>query len=283
MQKIAILTDTNSGIMQDNAENNLFVIPMPVLIDGEEFFEGENLTHEEFYIKQTSGANIKTSQPAIGNVEEYWQKLLKTYDYVIYMPMSSALSSSCETATSAAQEYNGKVVVIDNRRISCAQKIAVQHACELVKQGKTLEEIVTYLNQTQAENTIYISIPDLKYLKKGGRLTPAAAILGTMLSIKPVLQIQQGKLDSFAKCFSFNACKIKMLTALKKDIQTRFEGKKVEVFIAHTNNLSLAQEYKKYLEQELNCNVEILDELAISIACHIGPGALACGCAVALQ
>lgn len=282
MQKIAILTDTNSGIMQNEPNNHLYVIPMPVIIDGEEYFEGENINHQDFYAKQVAGANIKTSQPSIGKVNDVWDYLLKEYENIIYIPMSSALSSSCSSALAEAktEKYKGKVFVIDNKRISCAQKTAVQEACNMAKQDKNTSDIVEYLEKTQAQNTIYISIPDLKYLKKGGRLTPAAAILGTMLSIKPVLQIQQGKLDSFAKCFTFNACKAKMLSALQKDIETRFVGKKVKVFIAHTNNLELAQEYKKTIENALNKPVEILDELSISIACHIGPGALACGCAI---
>ena len=282
MSKIAILTDTNSGIMQNELDKDLYVVSMPVIIDGEEYFEGENINHQDFYKKQIEGANIKTSQPSIGIVNECWEKLLKEYDYVIYLPMSSALSSSCQSAKAEAedQKFKGKVFVVDNKRISCALKVSVYQACDLVKQGKEVQEVVDFLDKSQAENTIYISIPDLKYLKKGGRLTPAAALLGTMLSIKPVLQIQQGKLDSFAKCFSFNACKVKMLNALQKDILTRFAGKKVKLFIAHTNNLEMALAYKQTLEQTLNQPVEIVDELPVSIAVHIGSGSLACGCAV---
>ena len=282
MQNIAILTDTNSGIMQDEPEQNLYVIPMPVIIDGDEYFEGKNITHPDFYVKQTGGSNIKTSQPSVGIVNEMWDKLLQDYENIIYIPMSSALSSSCQSALSEAQnsKYKGKVWVVDNKRISCAQKTAAYEACKLAKRKLSVQEIVKYLLDTQKENTIYISIPDLKYLKKGGRLTPAAAILGTMLSIKPVLTIQNGKLDSFAKCFTFNACKVKMLNALKKDIETRFAGKKIKVFMAYTQNLEQALDFKKTIEETLHLPVEIVDELSISIAVHIGPGALACGCAI---
>ena len=280
MKNIAIVTDTNSGFKENDENNNLFVIPMPIMIDGEEYFEGENINSAEFFEKQVNGANIKTAQPAIGIVEETWKEILKTYDKIIHIPMSSALSSSCESAIASAQEFNGRVIVVDNKRISCSLKASIENAIQLAKNGLSAEDIASKLVETSHDSTIYISIPTLTYLKKGGRLTPAAAILGTMLSIKPVLQIQQGKLDSFAKCFTFNACKVKMISALKKDIETRFKDMQIKVFIAHTNILEEAEKFKEQLEKEINLPVEIIDELPLSIACHIGPGALGCGCSL---
>lgn len=283
MQKIAIVTDTNSGIKSSDESKHLYVVPMPLTIDGEEYFEGQNIEHKEFFEKQIDGANIKSAQPAVGIVEDIWKNLLEKYDSLIYIPMSSALSSSCESAIASSKNFDGKVLVVDNKRISCSLKVSVENALKLAKEEKNLEEIASYLEKESSESIIYISIPTLTYLKKGGRLTPAAALLGTMLSIKPVLQIQQGKLDSFAKCFTFNACKIKMINALKKDIETKFEGKNIKVFLAHTNIPDEAEIFKAQLENALNKKVEILDELPLSISCHIGPGAIACGCAVTLD
>ena len=284
MHKVAILTDTNSGIMEDNDEKGLFVIPMPININGNEYFEGLNISNDEFYQQQTSGADIKTSMPSLFTLEEIWNKILANYETIVYLPMSSALSSACEKATILSQEkFLDKVFVADIKRISCSLKIATENALTLAKQGLSAKEILEHLDSTKEDDTIYISIPTLTYLKKGGRLTPAASIVGTMLSIKPVLQIQRGKLDSFAKCFAFNACKIKMKNALKKDIETRLANKDLKFFVAHTRNLEQAQQFAKELEQDLNITIDIIDELPLSIATHIGPGSLACGCSVILN
>lgn len=282
MRKVAVVTDTNAGILSSDESNGLFVIAMPILINGEEFFEGENLTHEKFYQEQNNDSEITTSQPSLETLRNTWSKILDTYEQIVYIPMSSSLSSSCQNATMLAEEFGGKVIVVDNTRISCSLKIAVQEAVFMAGQGKTAQEISAYLMLTKAESSIYISIPTLKYLKKGGRLTSAAVLVGTMLSIKPVLQIQQGKLDSFAKCFTFNSCKVKMLQSLKKDMQTRFANKNVKIFVAYTYNLEEAQNFKAQAERFLGREVEIFDELPLSIATHIGQGSIACGCSLSL-
>ena len=248
---------------------------MPITIDGEEYFEGKDISHKDFFEKQVSGANIKTAQPAVGFVEEFWENLLKDYDSIIYVPMSSALSSSCESAKASAEKYGGKVIVVDNKQISCSLKLAIQNASLLQKQGKSAQEIAESLMGECLDSTIYISIPTLTYLKKGGRLTPAAAILGTMLSIKPVLQIQRGKLDSFAKCFTFNSCKVKMIQALKKDIETRFANKKVKYFIAHTDIPTEAEAFKEQLETALNVaslKVQVVPTSTVPLQLNVNEG-----------
>ncbi len=280
MKKIAIVTDSNSGIQKDDKEQGLFVVPMPMVIDGEEYFENVNISYDEFYEKQIGGSDIKTAQPSVGDIQEIWDNVLKDFDCIIHIPMSSALSSTYDTAKALAQDYEGKVYVVDNKRIACSLKLSVKEALHMAKQGKEAEEIVKYLEDTKELTSIYISIPTLAYLKKGGRLTPAAALLGTMLSIKPVLQIQQGKLDSFAKCFSVNATRVKIISALKKDLETRFADKKVTVFVAFTKDKEECEKFVKQLESEIGQKVEIVDDLSLSIAVHIGPGVIACGCSV---
>lgn len=219
--KIAIATDSNSGLQPKEVENsNIFVLPMPFLIDGDEFFENVNLTQDEFFQKQMSGADIHTSQPNIFALTNFWTDILNEYDAVVYIPMSSSLSASTETAKNLAGEadFVDKVFVVDNQRISLSQKQSVFDAQKLASQGKSPSEIVKYLEDTKSENSIYIMVPDLKYLKKGGRITKTAAMIGTLLKIKPVLQIQGGKLDSFAKALTLKKAKETMIAAVKKDI-----------------------------------------------------------------
>ena len=281
--KIAITTDSNAGILPQEVEDqNIFVLPMPFLIDGEEYFENVNLTQEKFFEKQTGGADIFTSQPSLYSVMNFWRYLLKEYDQIVHIPMSSALSSSAETAASLSneEEFFGKVFVVDNQRISLSQKQSVFDAQKLAEDGKTAQEIVEYLTDTKADNSIYIMVPDLKYLKKGGRITKTAAMIGTLLKIKPVLQIQGGKLDSYAKALTIKKAKEAMITAVKKDLETRFADlhKKglVNVSVAYTYDKSLADEFKQEIEQEIK-NVKVLwtDPLSLSVSCHIGPNAVA--------
>lgn len=281
--KIAITTDSNSGILPSDVEGtNIFVLPMPFLIDGEEYFENINLTQNEFFEKQISGSNILTSQPSIFNVTNFWQDVLKDYDYIIHIPMSSSLSTSTETAISLSKEdeFLGKVFVVDNQRISVTQKQSVYDAQKMASDGKTPQEIFDYLINTKTENSIYIMVPDLKYLKKGGRITKAAAMIGTLLKIKPVLQIQGGKLDSYAKVLTIKKAKESMIAAIKKDFATRFAEllKKdcINVSVAYTYDRNLADEFKQEIEQEIP-NIKIIwsDPLSLSVSCHIGPNALA--------
>ena len=254
MKKIAIVTDSNSGMSQAmGKELGVSVVPMPFIVNDEEYFEDINLTQEEFYSKLKEGADILTSQPAIGQVTELWDKLLEDYQEVLHIPMSSALSQSMATAKSFAQKYQGRVEVVDNRSISITQRQAVLNALELVKEGKSAKEIRTWLEEHDTDTSIYIMVDTLKYLKKGGRLTPAVAAIGTILRIKPVLQIQCGKLDTFAKVTNVPAGKNKMITAIKKDLETRFaefvsKGEMV-VAVAYTDCREKAEQFAEEIKK----------------------------------
>ena len=277
MQKIRIVTDSNSGITQNEAkELGIDVIPMPFDIDGETFYEDITLTQEEFYKKLQEGSDISTSQPSIETVTSLWDKLLEENDAIVHIPMSSGLSGSCQTAMAMSAEYGGKVQVVDNQRISVTMKRSVMEALELVRQGKTASEVKQILEETKFDSSIYITLDTLKYLKKGGRITPAAAAFGTLLRIKPVLQIQGEKLDAFAKARTTKQAKTIMTDAIKKDMETRFDtegnGDIVYLDIAYTNNREAAEEFKS-AGPEMDIN-----PLSLSVSCHIGPGALAVTC-----
>lgn len=229
MGKIAIVTDSNSGIVQAEAkELGIYVIPMPFMIDGKDYLEEINLTQEEFYQKLTEGADISTSMPSPGSVTDLWDELLKEYDEIVYIPMSSGLSSSCQTAIMLADDYDGKVVVVNNQRISVTMRQSVLDAMELAEAGKSAAEIQTILEEQKMESSIYIMLNTLTYLKRGGRITPAAAALGTLLKIKPVLQIQGDKLDAFAKARTVKQGKNIMIEAMKKDFRERFHDESGE-------------------------------------------------------
>jgi len=284
MSKIAVVTDSNSGITQEEAKKlGVFVVPMPFIVNDEEYFEDISLSQPEFFEKLAQDANISTSQPAIGAVTELWDNLLKEYDQVVHIPMSSGLSESMNTARNFAKnEYNGRVEVVDNHRISITQRRSVMDAVNLAKNGFTAKEIKDYLERTGGDSSIYIMVNTLKYLKKGGRITPAAAAIGTVLNIKPVLQIQGGKLDQFAKVLNVKSAKVKMLAQIKEDLETRFkeyyEKGEMRVAVAHTNNYEKADEFAKEIEDMLGVKPEFVDPLSLSVACHIGSGALAIGC-----
>lgn len=279
MKKVAIATDSNSGITQAAAkEMGISVIPMPFYINDELFFEDITLTQEEFYEKLQSDCTISTSQPSPADVTDLWDKLLEEYDQVVYVPMSSGLSNSCETAMMLSSEYEGKVFVVDNHRISVTQKRSVLDAVELSKQGKSGEEIKKILEDTRHESSIYITVDTLKYLKQGGRVTPAAAAIGTVLNIKPVLQIQGEKLDSFAKARGLKQGKSIMLDAIEKDINERFKGQKVHIQAAYTCSDEDAAAWKTEIETRFSGYEVDMDRLSLSVACHIGPGAIAIAC-----
>ena len=282
MKKIAIITDSNSGLTGKEAEQieNLFIVPMPFMIGEEEFFEDINLTQEQFYQKLLSNQNISTSQPSIGQIVEMWEEILKKYDEIVHLPMSSALSMSCETAKNFAKQFEGKVQVVDNHAISVTLKQSVLDAIELAKKGFSAEEIKKMLEENKSNNSIYIMVSTLKYLKKGGRITPAAAAIGTLLKIKPVLQIQGRKLDQFAKVLNEKVACAKMISAVKKDLETRFKDyvKKgqMRLYVAHTNCLAKAQAFAEQIRKEIpNVELTFIDPLSLSVACHIGDGALA--------
>lgn len=286
MAKIAVVTDSNSGLTQKEAENlkDVFVVPMPFTIDGEEYFEDISLSQDEFYKKLTDNADISTSQPSIGSVTELWDNLLLKYDQIVHIPMSSSLSMTCETAKNFSKDYNGKVQVVDNQRISVTLKQSVIDALEMAREGKSAEEIKEYLENTRRDSSIYIMVNTLKYLKKGGRVTPAAAAIGTLLKIKPVLQIQGGKLDQFAKVLNEKVAKLKMINAIKKDLKDRFsqyvENNEMLLFVAYTNCKDKALVFADEIRKEIpNVPLVYVDPLSLSVACHIGDGAIAVACA----
>lgn len=280
MGKIAVVTDSNSGITQEKGkELGVHVIPMPFYIDGELFLEDITLTQEAFYEKLASDCEISTSQPAPGEVMEFWDKLLKEYDEIVHIPMSSGLSSTCETAIMLSKDYDGKVEVVNNQRISVTQKTSVLDAVRLAKAGKSALEIKESLEAEKLEASIYITVDTLKYLKKGGRITPAAAAIGTVLNLKPVLQIQGEKLDAFAKVRGWKQAKKTMLDAMEKDLLHRFGGKKMSLLAAYTCSTEEAKSWKEELEDRFPNYTIDMDPLSLSVACHIGPGALAVACA----
>lgn len=283
MVKVAIATDSNSGITQAKAkELGISVIPMPFYIDEELYFEDITLTQNQFYEKLQSDCNITTSQPSPANVTDLWDSLLEKYDEVVYIPMSSGLSNSCETALILAQEYDGKVFVVNNQRISVTQKQSVLDAIELANNGKSGKEIKDILEDMKLESSIYITVDTLKYLKQGGRITPAAAAIGTILNIKPVLQIQGEKLDSFAKARGFNQAKKIMLDAVESDIKERFGGHKIHLQAAYTCSEEEALAWKQEIETRFAGYEVDIDKLSLSVACHIGPGSIAITCTKAL-
>lgn len=282
MSKIAVVTDSNSGITQERAkELGIYVLPMPFFIDGELYLEDITLTQEQFYEKLRADSDISTSQPSPGNVMELWESVLKEYDEIVCIPMSSGLSSTCETAMSIAREYKGKVYVVDNQRISVTQEQSVYDAMYLRDKGMCAEEIKNILEKEKLQASIYITVDTLKYLKKGGRITPAAAAIGTVLNLKPVLQIQGEKLDAFAKARTVKQAKSIMIEAMKNDFANRFNdpnGEHIYLEMAYTHDLEAAENFKKEV-QEAFPGMEIrMDPLSLSISCHIGPGALAVAC-----
>lgn len=280
MRKIAIVTDSNSGITQDEGRKlGISVLPMPFYINEVMYLEGVTLSQEEFYERLKKDEPISTSQPNPGEVCGLWDTLLKEYDEIVHIPMSSGLSASCETAMGLARDYNGKVQVVDNQRISVTQKQSVMDALTLVQAGKSAAEIREILEAERRESSIYITLETLKYLKKGGRITPAAAAIGTVLNLKPVLQIQGDKLDAYSKVRGKKQAKRVMLKAMKEDFDSRFAeyAKRGEMCLemAYTGNQEEAEEFKKEV-QEMFPDYEIqMDPLSLSVACHIGQGALA--------
>lgn len=288
MPRVAIVTDSNSGITQDAAkEYGIYVLPMPFMINEETFFEDIDLTQEQFYEKLQSGANIATSQPSPESVTSLWEKLLSEYDELVHIPMSSGLSGSCQSAMMLAGEYEGKVQVVNNQRISVTQRQSCLDAKHLAAKGMNARQIRDILEEDKFNSSIYIMLDTLYYLKKGGRITPAAAAIGTMLRLKPVLQIQGEKLDAFAKARTTTQGKSIMINAVKNDMEKRFGGApdpgKHWISMAYTYDREAGEQFRAEV-QELFPGFEIhMDPLSLSVACHIGPGALAVTCSKKLD
>lgn len=283
MSKIAIVTDSNSGITQaEGARRGIHVLPMPFMIDEVTYYEDIDLTQEQFYEKLKSGANIATSQPSPDSVTSLWDKLLQEYDEIVHIPMSSGLSGSCQSAMAFAAEYDGRVQVVNNQRISVTQRQSALDALQLAATGKNAAQIKEFLENDKFNSSIYIMLDTLYYLKKGGRITPAAAAIGTMLRLKPVLTIQGEKLDAFAKARTTSQGKTMMINAIKKDINERFGGmtedKHIWLQIAYTHDRAAAEQFRTEVEAEFPSYDIHIDPLSLSVACHIGPGSLALAC-----
>ncbi|MBQ8946920.1 MAG: DegV family protein [Lachnospiraceae bacterium] len=284
MTRIAIVTDSNSGILPEEAAayEGLFVLPMPVIIGSDTFFEGIDISQQRFYEVLSTRTDLRTSQPTLGEVTSEWDKILEDYDEIVHIPMSSGLSGSCSSALMMAEDYDGRVHVVNNQRISVTQKRSVYDAVELREAGRSASEIKEHLEQVKYESSIYIMLDTLYYLKRGGRITPAAAAIGTALKIKPVLQIQGEKLDAFSVARTVGVARTKMIDAIRKDMKERMGGDSpdnMHLDIAYTYNSSIAEDYKQQVQEAFPGYTDInVDPLSLSVSCHIGPGSLALAC-----
>ena len=283
MSSIAIITDSNSGITREHAGRiGVGVLPMPFTIDGEDYFEDVNLTQDQFYEKLMSDCKVMTSQPSPDSVRKIWDEALSTHDEVVYIPMSSGLSGSTQTATILSEDYDGKVFVVDNQRISVTQYQSVLDAKEMAEKGYTGSAIKERLEADRFDSSIYIMVDTLKYLKAGGRLTPAVAALGTLLRIKPVLQIQGEKLDTFGVARTQSHAKTMMITQIAKDITERFgggdDGSGVKLYVAYSHNREAADAFVREIRERFPATSPEAYALSLSVSCHIGPGSLAVAC-----
>lgn len=289
MGNVAIVTDSNSGISQaEGKELGIYVIPMPFLVDGKLYFEDVDMNKEQFYHFLENDADLSTSQPSPGDVMDLWDKLLKEYDEIVHIPMSSGLSASCSTAMGLARDYDGKVQVIDNQRISVTMQQSVMDAKHLVAAGKSAAQIKEILEKEALESSIYLMVDTLKYLKKGGRITPAAALLGSALNLKPILQIQGDKLDAYKKVRGVKAAKKNMLEAMKKDVEGRFSDYvtkgQLKLHVAYTTDEETARQWKEEVQSVFpDIAISRMDPLSFSVTCHTGPGVLAIAASHALD
>lgn len=281
-KRIAVVTDSNSGITQSQArECGIYVLPMPFMINEETFYEDITLTQEQFYQRLSENADVITSQPSPEEVMKLWDEVLKTHDEIVHIPMSSGLSGSCQSARMLAEEYDGRVQVVNNQRISVTQRQSALDALALVEKGLDAAAIKDVLEKDKFNSSIYIMLDTLYYLKKGGRITPAAAALGTILRLKPVLQIQGEKLDAFAKARTASQGKTIMMNSIKADMEKRFGGAEADniwLQIAYTYDKDAAEQFKAQVEEFFPGFDVHMDPLSLSIACHIGPGSLALAC-----
>ena len=289
MGNVAIVTDSNSGISQaEGKELGIYVIPMPFLVDGKLYFEDVDMNKEQFYHFLENDADLSTSQPSPGDVMDLWDKLLKEYDEIVHIPMSSGLSASCSTAMGLAREYDGKVQVVDNQRISVTMQQSVMDAKHLAAAGKSAAQIKEILEKEALESSIYLMVDTLKYLKKGGRITPAAALLGSALNLKPILQIQGDKLDAYKKVRGVKAAKKNMLEAMKKDVEGRFSDYvakgQLKLHVAYTTDEETARQWKEEVQSVFpDIVISRMDSLSFSVTCHTGPGVLAIAASHALD
>lgn len=284
MGKIAIVTDSNSGITQDEGrELGVYVLPMPFYINEVMYLEGITLSQEEFYERLKNDETISTSQPSPAEVCGLWDNLLQEYDEVVHIPMSSGLSNACETAIMLSRDYDGRVEVVNNQRISVTLRQSILDAITLREAGRSAAQIREILEEEKMESSIYITLETLKYLKKGGRITPAAAAIGTVLNLKPVLQIQGEKLDAYAKVRGKKQAKRLMVKAMQEDWAERFkefaDAGNMCLQMAYTGNREEAEEFKNEVQAAFPGAEIYMAPLSLSVACHIGYGALAIACA----
>ena len=279
MSRIAVVTDTNSSISAEEAKKlGIFLLPMPFIVDGREYFEGVTCTYERFFEMLSGGADVSTSQPAPEAITGLWDEILRSYDSILHIPMSSALSGSCGTAKALAAEYNGRVCVVDNKRISVSLRESVLDALTLIEKGLTAAEICVQLEETAYNASIYLAVNTLELLKKSGRVTAAGAALATLLGLKPVLQIQGEKLDAFAKVRGMPAAEKTMLKAAEKDLATRFAGRPVRILTAYSGDIKPALEWRKTVRRYFDDSRIEPYKLPVSISCHVGAGVKAIAC-----
>lgn len=281
-QKIAIVTDSNSGISQAKAEKyGVYVLPMKFNIDGEDYTEGISISHNEFYEKQQASSKIFTSQPSPADVMDIWDKALEENDAVVHIPMASGLSSSCSTATMLASDYDGKVVVIDNQRVSVSLKQAVLDAMALIKEGKDVTAIRNTLTLTKNDASIYMMVDDLKYLKAGGRISATTAAVGSMLHIKPILSVNGGSIESYDKVRGVKAAKKAILKALENDMVNKFHSEDINDYHLYTAAALRRDEaiaWNDEVQEHFGKHCQI-EAIPLSIATHVGIGTFgACLC-----
>lgn len=283
MSKTAIMTDTNSGITPETAkENGIYILKMPFIVNGREYTEYGEMSYGDFFEALSSGAEVSTSQPSPASLTEMWDRILENYESVVYFPMSSGLSGTCDTAKAFASDYDGRVFVVDNKRISVTLYSSVFNAAKLADKGLSAKEIAEIAEEEASEQSVYVSVNTLEHLKKSGRVTAAGAAIGTLLGIKPVLQIQGGKLDAYKKVRGMNAAMNAMLDGIENDRNTRFAGKNIEIRAAYSGNLETGKEWQEQVAKRFP-DLEIgLDALPISISCHVGEGALGIGISAVL-
>ena len=277
-KKVAIVSDTNCGITLDEAkELGIYLITMPFCIDGEEYYEYKTMNHELFFEKLREGAEVSTSMPSPADLMDMWEEVLKEYDEIVHIPMSSGLSGSCFAAMGFADEYDGKVFVVDNKRISIIMKQSILEAKSMADRGVGAAEIKEYLEEDALNSSIYVAVDTLEYLKKSGRVTPAAAAIGSVLNIKPVLQIQGGKLDAYKKVRGMKQATKAMFEGIKSDMETRFAGKDIIIRAAYSGNEEVKTFWEEAIKEEFSDLTVKMDMLPISICCHTGEGAMGIG------
>ena len=291
MKSIAIVTDSNCGISPSQAKDlGIYMLPMPFFIDEKEYLEDIDMNQAEFfqYLEQHPECHVSTSQPTPESVTTLWDSLLKDYDEIVHIPMSSGLSSSMQTARMLAEDYDGHVRVVNNQRISVTMQQSVMDAKHLAATGKSAAQIKEILEKEALESSIYLVVDTLKYLKKGGRITPAAALLGSALNLKPLLQIQGEKLDAYKKVRGMKAAKKNMLDAMKKDVEGRFADYvakgQLKLHVAYTTDEETAKQWMEEVQNAFpDLTITRMDPLSFSITCHTGPGVLAIAASHALD